>query len=365
MPLSERVIERLQEADLPLKVAWLRGRGRLDFMRAAIWLILGIKGSGKSALIETLALYSDQIIDLFGSRDNENLCWLRDTSPIDDILLVIGDNVDLNCSWPTVRVSDLKLSDILSHELTTTCNAFYSSQDQRFIGVGAIIDRLWLRDGYNSFIDILIREASSFLYSRMKIEGANMKEAKADFIFMQREMRHLGYSMKIDTIRWTSIDKEMRDLADYLVVKKTGRNSLPTDINYLYKYCSPIGFATMRPDRFVVQTDYPIGLGYSGLPKFHKLGGESLMKELDLNPEYGEEIELSTAQQVGDMQHAEIIRLAHEGMSQGNIARKVGRSSATVNGHIQRRHNRQILNGGECEYCARVGSDLSKTLITY
>lgn len=362
MPLSDRVRERLDEAGIPLKVAWMRGYGRLNFLRAAIWLILGIKGSGKSALIETLALYSDQIIDLFGSRDNENLCWLRDSSPIDDILLVVGDNVDLNCSWPVKRVSELKLKDILDHELTTTCNAFYTNQEQRFIGVGAIIDRLWDRDGYNSFIDILIREASSFLYSRMKIEGSNMKEAKADFIFMQREMRHLGYSMKIDTIRWTSIDKEMRDLSDYLVVKKTGRNSLPSDIDYLYRYCDPVGFATMRPDRFVIQSDYPIGLGISGLPKFHKLGGESLIKELDINPEYGEIQELSTAQQVGDQQHADIIRMSINGVSQSNIAAQIHRSSSTVNGHIHR-HNREVSKTGECDKCRRVSSELSKTIV--
>lgn len=357
MPFSERIKERLREAGISIKIDWIRGRGYIDWFSPAIWLILGIKGSGKSALIEALALRFEKIIDLFASRDNENLCWLRDTSPIDDAILVIGDNCDIDCSWPTVHVSELQLSHITDHEITLTCDGFYSSQDARFRGVSKIINQLWARRGFDYPIYIGIREASSFLYSRIKQEGVNMKIAKADFIYQMREMRHLGYTMGVDTIRWTSVDKEMRDLADYLIIKRMGRNGLPKDIRYFYRYGSVPSISLMSPDRFMVQSAWPIGIGSSGLPSFHKEKGVDLMGELGLFPEFGEELKESTSQQVGDAQHMEIIKLYHSGTSMANIANKVHRSTYTIHSHIKK-HNDEIANHGYCPICQKGNGDM-------
>lgn len=372
MPLSSRIYERLNEiregAEWPYKelflVKWKRGYEYVysKFDKALIWLLLGRKGSGKSALLELIGCHYPRIIDLFGSRDNESLCWLKPESPIDDILLVIGDNTDLDCQFNTKRCSDLRFRDLMDYELITTCDAFYSSQEQKFLGVSKIIDQMWLRDGWNQPIFCGIREASSFLYSRIKLEGINMKSAKADFIYMQREMRHLGFTMGIDTIRWFSVDKEMRDLADYVILKKVGRSGLPSEISYFYNYIKPKQLATLSPDKFMIQGDYAIGIGKSLLPHFHKDEGESLVRELDLRPEYGEEAIESTAQQVGDKEHEQIIRFIHEGYIYDDISKQTHRSKSTISEHRQK-HNQGIERLNYCEYCQRINSDLADVLI--
>ena len=70
---SDIIGSRIKQ-DLPkIRLVWARRREPLDFMKAMIYLILGKKGSGKSALLELLSLYYPKIIDLFGSRDDEGL----------------------------------------------------------------------------------------------------------------------------------------------------------------------------------------------------------------------------------------------------------------------------------------------------
>ena len=346
--------------DLPkIRLVWARRREPLDFMKAMIYLILGKKGSGKSALLELLSLYYPKIIDLFGSRDDEGLCYCRKNSPIDNILLIHGDNVDLDCSWDTTSVSKLTYKKILDYEVVIPSFSFFSGNAGRFVGINKLMTLFWERRKWKKPIFVGVREASSFIYSRVKQEGVNMKMAKADFIFWQREMRHFGYSLGIDTIRWTSIDKEMRDLADWLVIKKVGPQGIPDDLDFLYRYVDPMSMAGLPPDKFMLLTENAsIAWGQADYPVFHKEEGVDLLEELGIQITHGEEIEESSIQRIGDEEHEKIIRLYNDGKSMNAVTKLVHRSKERVHSHIHQ-HNKDVLENGVCDKCGRIRSDLA------
>ncbi len=160
------------------------------FKRPSVYSICGIKDSGKSMLNEALALRHPMILDLMASRDNESLCWLRDTSPIDDALLIVGDNVDLDCSWDYKHVSDVTLHDILSHEVTVTCNSFYHNDAEKFRGVQVLTNLLYGRLGWRAghLLFIIIRESNSFLYSRTK-QGIKIEGRQGRFHFFHPRVK--------------------------------------------------------------------------------------------------------------------------------------------------------------------------------
>jgi len=362
-----QIIGSRLRTDLPtIRVRWLRGYDKVDWSKALIFLALGKKGSGKSALLENIGLRYPRIVDLFGSRDDEGLCWCRDISPIDDVLLIHGDNVDINCSWDTCKIGELTYDKMMQYEVSIPSYSFFTSDLSRFVGISQIMKLFWDRKEWKSPVYVTVREASSFIYSRIKQDNMNMKNAKADFIFWQREMRHFGYALGIDTIRWTSIDKEMRDLADYQIIKKVGGQGLPDDISFLYKYIDPMSMARLRPDKFLIFTDNAsIGLGYSDYPEFHKEEGVDIVKELGITFEYSEEPEESTVQKVGDSEHAIIIKLYQSGLSMKNVSlhKDVKRSDATVHKHISD-HDKEVEENGLCHRCKRANSDLYDVIVS-
>jgi hypothetical protein len=152
-----------------IKLAWIRGRGRIQFDRPHTYTNLGLRGSGKSALLEALATHYDKIIDLFGSRDSEGLAWCR--SPFkDSILFVTGDSVEISTSWPCKRASELTLSDLKDYKVILSVSAFYSNLDEEFTALNQILyDVLYRRIQWSKVWFLMVREASNFIYSRIKI----------------------------------------------------------------------------------------------------------------------------------------------------------------------------------------------------
>jgi len=248
---------------------------------------------------------------------------------------------------------------MMDYEVIIPSYSFFSGNIGRFVGINRVMDLFWERREWKKPVFVAVRECSSFIYSRIKQEGVNMKVAKADFIYWQREMRHFGYALGIDTIRWTSIDKEMRDLADWQIFKKVGPQGLPDDVDFLYRYIDPLSIAGLPPNRFMVLTENAsIGWGISACPPYHKEEGIDIIKELGIKMEYGEEILESTIQKIGDEEHENIIRLYDDMKSMRKVSKLVHRSSETVHNHIHQ-HNNNIINNGKCEICARVNSDLA------
>jgi len=327
-------------------------------------MVMGNRGTGKSSLIETLAERHDIILDLYGSKDNENLCWCRKSSPIDDILLIHGENTLVDAPFDTKPVNELTLKDIESYEATVTCNSFFSSDKVKFNALENVTkcleQRMEWREGHIIFM--AFRETMDLVYSRMS-QGQGEKDAKAGLLYFMRQLRHFGVSVGADMLRWTGIDKEMRDLAEYIIFKKIGWKGLPRDISFVFKYVNPIVFRYMRHNQCVVlQENGNLALGKYGLPKYHKEEGIDLLKEIGITIDHKEEAVETTEKRIGDRDHAWLIETYVDVQSMEEAGRIVKRGSGTVSRHVKY-HNRMVLKHGACDRCARASSMKASDLI--
>lgn len=344
---------------------WIRGMENINFNRPNIFLPVGLPGCGKSTLLEWLALKHTKIIDLFGSRDNEGLGWCR--SPLkDDILFVTGDSVELNGKWDTRKISKLTYADIKKYKVILSVHAFFTNYNEEFWAMNEIIKRLWARTHWVRPWYVAIREAANFIYSRIKIVK-NQAVAKADFIYLMRELRHSGFSIGVDTVRWTSMDKEVRDLANYTFVKRVGVHGLPDDIHWLYKFIDPDTLMDLDPSCFVlVSSRGPIALGWLEDIPWHKKEKEDILGILDLEPQYGELPDYLqpgySAAKVGATEHTQILEAYQEIGNMHLVGVKVKRSSGTVHTHIAN-HNREVRALGSCSRCKRRNHILQDQII--
>lgn len=344
---------------------WIRGREKLNFNRPNIFLPVGLPGSGKSSLLEWLALKHKKVVDLFGSRDNEALGWCR--SPLkDEILFITGDSVEINGKWDTIPISKLKYEDIKRYRVILSVHAFYTNYNEEFWAMNEIIQRLWARTHWVDPWYLGIREAANFIYSRIKIVK-NQALAKADFIYLMRELRHSGYSIGADTIRWTSMDKEVRDLANYTFIKRVGVHGLPDDIHWLYKFIDPAKLMDLHPSCFVlVSSRGPIALGNFEEISWHKKEKEDILRILDLEPHYGELPEYLqpgySASKVGATEHTQILEKYLEVPNMEKVGVVLKRSSGTVYNHIAN-HNREVRALGSCSRCKRRNHKLQDQII--
>jgi len=325
-------------------------------------LVVGLKDSGKSTFLEACSLRyieNGRVYDLFGSRDNEGLAWCR-VIPKEEVLFVVGDSVEIKGKWHSVAVKDLRSSYIRKHRVVVSVSAFYGDLEEEFYGMTKIVDKhLYRRTHWKIPECLLCRELANFIYARIA-QGKNQDLAKADFIYCLREARHIGLTFAVDTIRWTSIDKEVRDVADYTVIKRVGTHGLPRDLRYVYSYISPPAFMNPPPDSFVIiDTRGPIGVGKFDYVPWHKKEKDDLLTELGISPVYGDVPNYGDKQKgwLSDYEHRDIIGYRREGLSMHKIANEVHRSSKTVSDHIHN-HNEQVRKRGYCVRCRRIKGPL-------
>jgi len=347
---------RTVEDRTPFKIAAVpeRALASFNFERPATYLVMGNRGTGKSSLIEVLAERHPKIIDLYGSKDNENLCWCRDTSPIDDILLVHGDNTDVESSFNTINVGKLRLSDLEDHEATVTCHAFFSSDKVKYQSLDLITkcleQRTQWREGDLMFM--AFRETMDLIYSKMS-QGQGEKDAKASLLYFMRQLRHFGVSVGADMLRWTGLDKEMRDLSEYIIFKKIGWKGLPGDLSFVFNYMDPVYFRYMKHSECVIlQENGNIAKGKYDLPRYHKEEGVDLLRELSIKVEHGERLIQSVETKVGDREHREMIDYYKDNGSMMETGQVYNRSSGTVSAHVKY-HNMQVRKNGFCDRCKR------------
>jgi len=381
--------EETSQKELPLEIRgkWLRFKEYLPFAKrryvtnqAPCCLIAGIRGTGKSSLAENLGTHfvnpdlppekTGKILDFFGSRDNEGLAWCR--SPYSDsILFVCGNTVDISSSWDYKRFKELKLSDFRKYKIILTCSAFFSSLREENIFMKEITDKLRHRTHWNRPWAFIIREAANLIYSRISL-GENQAQAKAYFIYMIREARHSGLAVIADAIRFKGVDVDLRSIADYTFIKAVGYHGLPKELSFLYGRFVPTSVSKFGPEKFILITKSgSIARGYFEYPWWHKTEREDLLKEFDIQVDYGEPINYGDKgwKTVSDFEHKEFIitratvkNKYGRKISIGDIARQFNRSNATVGKHVLR-HNREVREYGECSICKRVRCEFSKTQV--
>jgi hypothetical protein len=347
-----------------MRIAWdpTRGTETLRFNRPHTFFVIGVRGSGKSACLEHIAenflAEGHTVLDLFGSRDGEGLAWLRSEHAKNKRILVIhGDNVTVSSSFDTKNVSKLSLSDLTNYDILISSSPLYSSIDDEFTQVNRIIDVLYKRLSWKNLVFMITREAANLYYSRLRI-SPNQLAAKELTTYLIREGRHCGIALGLDTLKYTSIDADIRAVVDYFIFKSQGIKGFPKDLAWLYGFWNPAIVRHMPPRYFFIASSQgPLGIGKFPCPPWHKQERENILNSVGLKVEYGERIEYGQSRgaykTVGDEEHINIIDSYFEGSSMGKISKKLDRSAATVHAQIHA-HDESIEKNGYCVECRRL-----------
>lgn len=338
--------------------------GGISFRRPSTFLGFGVRGSGKSSLLEHIGeIYLANgfpIIDLFGSRDGEGLAWCRSPwAEEKNILLLHGDNTRVASPFDSMNISKWKLDDLDKYDITISSSPLYSSPDQEYLDVNRIIDLTYKRrvfDVSSQVTYILIREAANLLYSRMKV-STNQIQAKAKMTYFIREARHTGFALGIDTLKFTSIDIDVRSVIDYIFFKSLGIQGLPDDLTWLYSLIKPFALQSQEKKRFVcINSAGSVGIGSFPKVPWHKNEGEDILKACGIEVEHTEElVETKPKFEVGDLEHSRFIELRLAGESYGSIAGDKWSSQSILN-HVKK-HNEDIDRLGYCQQCKRAKSE--------
>jgi hypothetical protein len=359
-----------------LKTTWIRfPRDESANLTKAVtqplaFAIVGQKKTGKSALAELLADRYSTVIDVYGSRDNEGLAWLRSKRK-DSVLLLKGASVKVDCNCADVmNTVDVKLKDLAKYEAVVSCAGLYSQINEEWYSITKLFDTLWHRQSWRKPWCLVIREASNLIYSRISI-GDTQQMAKSYMLYVIREMRHCGFAVALDTLRWHAIDIDFRSIVDYTFIKAVGIDWLPSSLRFIYRWVDAGAIMRMPVYAFVVVASKgPIGFGRSICPAYHKQERENLLELFDIRTEYGEVAFTGETGfgKVSDYEHVRIIKAravkGENGKPKGmeKLGKEIGRSSKTIFTHLNM-HNNMVHAVGECDRCARVGSKYAKELI--
>jgi hypothetical protein len=357
----EPKIEGIPQPKILIK--WIRGPEKINYNRPSTYLVMGGRGSGKSSLLESIGSRYCKVIDIFGSKDAECLSWCKDTSPFQKVLFVIGRNMKVvSLKYQTILADDLTLKDFEDNQVITTTYTFFNTTKEYFEALQKITTLLWDKRTYwTEPWFMLIREAANWIYARLQVVK-DSDNAKADFIQMLREARHSGLAVGVDTIRWTNIDKEVRDIADFTFIKKVGSIGLPKDLRFIYRYVNPTSLMKLKPPKFILLTNEGnLGIGYFEYPKWHKEEKENIMYNLGIESQKLCQ-EPTKGINVSILEHAKIIETYKRNKSLRKVAAIVSREHHTVQKHINL-HNDTIKEVGYCLECRTAKSELEKELL--
>jgi len=180
-------------------------------------------------------------------------------------------------------------------------------------------------------------------------------------IYLIREARHVGIAIGLDSIRYYAIDIDIRNLADYLILKGQGVQGLSSDLEWLYSFFNPKTLRYMKPEHFImISSRGALGLGYFPFHEWHKREKENILKSVGLIVEYGELLERAQDKglykSVGDREHTDIIEMyAGQNLGMLAVAHKLTRSTRTISEHVKK-HNQAVERSGFCAACKRAGS---------
>ena len=372
MVMNEARLEELGFDEKAILIAWLRrGSGEIGFDRPFTWMALGVRGSGKSALLERIGEnYLEEghaVLDLFGAKSAEGLGWLRsEWAKRGKVLCLTAPNCKAKVpNADTKPFTQLELDDFEEYDVVVNSCVFYENVDSEYEAVNKIVDLLWRRRGWRRLVYVLVREAANLIYSRLRLAETQL-QAKAFLAYWLREARHSGCSLALDSQRFMAIDVEVRSLVDFLFLKAQGMEGLPDDLRFIYRYVEPTFLQYARPDEFIILSRYgDLGYGVFSLPPWHVNEGEDLPSELGIEVEFEprEGVDRGKYRTVGDEEHASIVAsYVEEGLSVQRLAEKFKRSTWTIH-NVLKKHDFNVMTLGYCPACRRAkGSFASRSV---
>ncbi len=356
--------------------------------RPVTYMTVAPRGEGKSSLGEAIAVRYRKIIDVLGADDGESLCWCKQSflewfegryGRKPKILFIIGENMKVTSkeNFDTATIQEVHLKTIFEYDIITTTQYFFKwyclkGDDKEYYDtIGKLINIISMRKSFSAqrreAWALLARESSDWAYARTKVT-ANAEENKALLLKDARKFRHKGIAFICDILRITNQDKEIRDLAEYTIMKGLGVDGLPNRWRWMYRYWDPNNFTACRVDHFSILTiKGDLGHGQFRKPFFHKEEYDNLFEECEIiyeviRTEGDVDIELD-APTSRAFQHAKRIRLVNEGKPYSEVARQCNVSSRSTISQDIKLHNDAIMNMSYCELCKRAKCELSESII--
>lgn len=359
--------------DAPMRHVWLWKTDRITFTRPDLWMVLGIRGSGKSSFLERVAeqylKHGATVFDFWGSADSEGLAWLRSPYRNDkQILLLTGEHTLVRGDCITKKAAELGYKDLTEYDIIINASVAYSSREEEYQAAERIGGMLYNRSkyGHRRLLCTMVRESASFFYSKLAI-NKSQHTAKSSMIYMLREARHNYIAMLTDALYETAVEREVRLSTNYFVIKKMGMMKLPRHLSWLYNPnytgIDPNAFSVMPVNTFLAVTDTgAVAFGIFNEVPWHKQEKEHLPKALNLEFEYSRTAE-SAIVSPKDPQHADAVSAYAELGSMTEAASRAGISRTTVS-LIVKRHNLDIETFGICPVCERSGSIYAREKIS-
>jgi hypothetical protein len=226
-----------------LKINWVRGNDKINFNRPNTFFVIGVRGGAKSTWLETIGAHylekGHSLLDLFGSRDGEGLSWLRSPYAKDrKILLTHGENVSVEAPCDTKPATEISLSDFENYDIIISASPLYLGPDDEFTCAAMLTDKIYKRLSWKRLVYCLCREAANLFYSRLKV-SENQIISKSQMTYLVREARHVGMALGLVSVRYYSIDIDIRNLSDFIILKSQGLTGLTSDLKWLYSIIEP------------------------------------------------------------------------------------------------------------------------------
>jgi hypothetical protein len=121
------------------------------------------------------------VFDMFASRDGENLAWLRSPYVKDKrILLLKGENVDVQSSFPCKTVESLTLNDVENFDIIISASPLHLNPDQEFYNAARLTDLLYKRLHYKRLVYLIVREAANLLLEAQSFRQSGCSKSKHD-----------------------------------------------------------------------------------------------------------------------------------------------------------------------------------------
>ncbi len=317
-----------QAVNIETKVLWFQGREEQDFRQPATHWVFGKRFSGKSALVEALAsnalILGSTVYDIFCARDSESLAWLD--SPFKKVLLLCGDSVKINSKYDFVQMKDFDMHKADDYQLVITTPAFYSNDAEMYHVLTDLVDMLQNRIVYNKTNFLIVREARKLVSSSIRAgKVRNKAEAEEKMIDLVQEAYHAGLGLIIDSLRPMTVEINIREISNYVYLKRMGRLTIPNEFKHLMRHVTPQFIRKMPIPAYLFYTDEDnIAVKRFDLPYWHHKRGTDVLKKFGIKVEkVGEDTEITyndSRRKVTPEIHKKIVVLRND----GNSLQKIG-----------------------------------------
>lgn len=317
--------------------------GQIELEGDKICTIGGIRGGGKSALLENLAANWPKVIGLYGSLDDEILALLRAYKYLKKFErgLILGPKTtSVTSSWNYEYYGDLSFADFQKYDVIVMPQKIHTTPKSFSLGCEHVSNFLLKRPSVTDYWFLIVYEAANIMWARQSLKNAKLDQAKAYLVWLLRQLRHVGVSIGMDSQYLLALDKEVRGISDYTFFKNLGQFSLPPEMEWIYGYSPPNGIRALYPNEFVATDKF--GGVYSGwfkLPPWHKTPKENIYEMLGIKYEFGdpELAAFDTNENNGREDiatHTEIIRAFMETKTIKGTANKSSHDRDTVRKHL-------------------------------